>query len=280
MWITMRWDRGHRSPNLEDRRGQGGGSVNILGLAGLLPLAGRFGWKGILLLVGVVVLVQYTGVCSHGDDGPGPGAIQSEERATAPADELVNFVGYVLDDAQASFEDDFEKDGKRYTPARLVVFSDGVASGCGGASAAVGPFYCPNDQRVYIDLSFYRELQRRFGAPGDFAQAYVIAHEIGHHVQHQLGGLSGSGEKGSVETELQADCLAGMWAADAEKRGQLEEGDMKEALDAASAIGDDNIQRQTTGRVQPETWTHGSSAQRQRAFQRGHDGGTLASCGL
>ena len=276
----MRWDRDHQSPNLEDRRGQGGGSVNILGLAGLLPLVGRLGWKGILLLVAVVVLVQYTGVCSQGDAGPAPSSLQSKERASAPADELVHFVGYVLDDAQASFQDDFERAGKRYVPARLVVFSDGTSSGCGGASSAVGPFYCPLDQRVYIDLSFYRELHRRFGAPGDFAQAYVIAHEIGHHVQNQLGGLEQGDRHASIDTELQADCLAGMWAADAQRRQQLEAGDMNEALDAAAAVGDDNIQRQTSGHVQPETWTHGSSEQRQRAFKKGFDGGTLQSCGF
>ena len=277
----MRWNRDHQSPNLEDRRGQGGGSINVLGLAGLLPLVGRLGWKGILLLVAVFVIVQYTGVCSRGDDGAGPASLSNEERASAPDDELVRFVGYVLDDAQASFQDDFERAGQRYVPARLVVFTGATQSGCGGASAAVGPFYCPLDQRVYIDLSFYRELHRRFGAPGDFAQAYVIAHEIGHHVQRLLGALeAGRGQRESIETELQADCLAGMWAADAEKRKQLEVGDMKEALDAASAVGDDNIQRETSGRVQPETWTHGSSEQRQRAFKRGFEGGTLAACGF
>jgi predicted metalloprotease len=274
----MRWDRGHQSPNLEDRRGMGGGSVNILGLGALLPLFGRFGWRGILLIVGIVLLTQYTGICSGGG-GSERGVVTPAEKGEAGKDELSRFVGFVLDDAQSSWEDDFAEAGRQYQPARLVLFTGGVSSGCGSASSAVGPFYCPADRRVYIDLSFYGELQRRFGAPGDFAQAYVIAHEIGHHIQHQLGALGGSRDD-SVDTELQADCLAGAWAKDAARRDLLEPGDMNEALDAAAAVGDDNIQKKTTGTIRPETWTHGSSEQRQRAFRKGFEGGTLASCGF
>jgi hypothetical protein len=199
------------------------------------------------------------------------------ERGESSQDELSRFVGFVLDDVQESWREDFEGAGRRYQPARMVLFTGAVSSGCGGASSAVGPFYCPADRRVYIDLSFYNELHRRFGASGDFAQAYVIAHEIGHHLQNQVGELR---ETGSIETELQADCLAGVWAADAKRRQLLEPGDMEEALDAAAAVGDDSIQRRTTGTVRPETWTHGSSAQRQAAFRRGVKGASLSSCGL
>jgi len=159
-----------------------------------------------------------------------------------------------------------------------VLFTSSIGSACGSASAAVGPFYCPIDRKVYIDLSFYEMLRRRFGAPGDFAQAYVIAHEVGHHVQN-LRGLLGRGEVSSVPTELQADCLAGAWARDAQRRNLLEVGDVDEALNAASQIGDDTIQRKTQGRVQPETWTHGSAAQRSGAFRKGLEGGPGA-CGL
>jgi uncharacterized protein len=283
----MRWDRGHDSPNIEDRRGQGGGSVNILGLGALLPLIGRFGWKGILVLVAIFVIVNYTGLCTggaglcSGGGAPSPdrGAVTPSERGKTTQDELGKFVGFVLDDVQDSWKDDFQSVGHTYQPARMVLFTNAVSSGCGSASSAVGPFYCPLDRRVYIDLSFYGELQRRFGASGDFAEAYVIAHEIGHHVQNQLTGLDHEG-RGSVETELQADCLAGVWAHAAESRNLLEPGDMEEALDAASAVGDDNIQKKTTGTVRPESWTHGSSAQRQRAFKQGYQGHSLAACGL
>jgi predicted metalloprotease len=276
----MRWDRGHDSPNIEDRRGQGGGSINIMGLGALLPLIGRFGWKGILLLVAIFVIVHYTGLCSGGGGGSTErGAVTPTERGKTGADELSKFVGFVLDDVQDSWKDDFQGAGKSYQPARMVLFTNAVSSGCGSASAAVGPFYCPLDRRVYIDLSFYGELQRRFGASGDFAEAYVIAHEIGHHVQNQVHGLEHEGES-SVETELQADCLAGVWAHSAEQRNLLEPGDMEEALDAAAAVGDDNIQRRTTGTVRPESWTHGSSAQRQAAFKRGYQGHSLSACGL
>jgi predicted metalloprotease len=159
-----------------------------------------------------------------------------------------------------------------------VLFRNAIGSACGSASAAVGPFYCQLDHKVYIDLSFYDQLRRRFGAPGDFAQAYVIAHEVGHHVQN-LRGLLGRGDASSIATELQADCLAGAWAKDAQRRDLLEVGDVDEALNAASQIGDDTIQRKTQGRVQPETWTHGSAAQRSGSFKKGFSGGASA-CGI
>ncbi|HTE50041.1 MAG TPA: neutral zinc metallopeptidase [Kofleriaceae bacterium] len=282
----MRWDRGHNSPNVEDHRGEGGGG-GMGGLGLLLPLAGRFGWKGILIALVVLGLLRYGNcggaMCSGGaaDDGERRPGATSGAGAKKSDDELFRFVGFVLDDAQAFWQEEFKGAGERYRNARLSVFTDSVRSGCGNASSAVGPFYCPVDQKVYIDLSFYRELQRRFGAPGDFAQAYVIAHEIGHHVQRLRGVLGGDeGNKGSIKTELQADCLAGVWAKSAEKRNMLEAGDLSEGMTAAAAVGDDAIQKKSGGEITPETWTHGSSDQRQAAFQRGYDGGRMKSCGL
>jgi uncharacterized protein len=287
---VMRWDRGHESPNVEDRRGQGVGGGGMGGLAMLLPLAGRFGWKGILVALVVLALFRYGGDCGAlscggaADDGSGgrQSSGQIGKSSTGGSeDEQVQFVSYVLDDIQATWTRAFEKSGERYQPAHMVIFTEGVESGCGVASSAVGPFYCPSDRTIYIDLSFYRELQRRFGAPGDFAEAYVIAHEVGHHVQRLRGGLrKNQGGEGAIETELQADCLAGAWAKSAEGRKLLEAGDLAEGMNAASAVGDDSIQKKSGGDVNPETWTHGSSAQRRKAFQRGYEGGALKACGL
>jgi predicted metalloprotease len=288
----MRWDRSHDSSDVEDRRGAGGGigGIGLGGMGLLLPLFGRFGWRGILLLVIVLAFLRLggdCGMCASEDVGPdriGPGGSRgvSSERGSAPADELARFVGFVLDDTQDHWRREFEREGKEYRGGRLVLFDESVASQCGGASAAVGPFYCPLDHRVYIDLSFYRLLQSRFGAPGDFAQAYVIAHEVGHHVQNLFGSLeqSHADREASIQTELQADCLAGVWAHDAAARDLLEPGDLEEGMRAAAAVGDDAIQRQAQGRVRPESWTHGSSQQRQAALRRGYEGGHLASCGL
>jgi uncharacterized protein len=264
---------------VEDRRGAGGGSGGGPGLGLLLPLLGRFGWKGILIGIVVLVGVRYVGNC--GSDAPSERGV-AQRGSAAPEDELSRFVGFVLDDAQTYWKRAFQREGRSYERARLVLFDDAASSSCGNASSAVGPFYCPLDKRVYIDLSFYRLLQSRFGAPGDFAQAYVIAHEIGHHVQnlHDKLGRGESSGRESIATELQADCLAGVWARDAEKRELLEAGDLREGMAAAAAVGDDAIQRQSEGEVRPETWTHGSSEQRKRAFKRGHDGGDLNACGL
>jgi len=215
------------------------------------------------------------GVCTGlgGDKSSSPNPAQQTQESGAQ-DELARFAGFVFDDVQQTWNAQL----KGYETTKLVLFRDQVNSACGTASAAVGPFYCPIDHEVYIDLTFYDQLRKRFGAPGDFAQAYVIAHEIGHHVQNQSG-LLGRGEVNQIETELQADCLAGAWAKDAERRQLLEVGDIDEALGAASAIGDDTIQRKTQGHVQPETWTHGSSEQRASAFKQGYSGGAPA-CGL
>ncbi|HMG52166.1 MAG TPA: neutral zinc metallopeptidase, partial [Kofleriaceae bacterium] len=199
---------------------------------------------------------------------PGPAAVETGDS------ELTHLVGFVLDDVNHTWHEQLSG----YQDTRLVLFRNAIRSACGTATTAVGPFYCQVDHKVYIDLGFYDELRRRFGAPGDFAQAYVIAHEVGHHVQN-LRQLLGRGEVSSVEIELQADCLAGAWANSADKRGLVEVGDVDEALNAASQIGDDTIQKKTTGHVQPETFTHGSSAQRSAAFRRGHQGGA-AACGI
>jgi len=191
-----------------------------------------------------------------------------------PEDQMGQFVARVL----GSTEDVWGKLLNGYRPPTLVLYDRQTPSACGMGQSAMGPFYCPNDEKLYVDLSFYRDLQNRFHAPGDFAQAYVIAHEVGHHVQN-IRGLLGRGEVNQIETELQADCLAGAWAKDAERRDLLEIGDIDEALNAAAAIGDDTIQRKTQGRVQPETWTHGSAAQRSSSFKKGYSGGG-AACGI
>jgi len=272
----MRWDRSHESSNVEDRRGEAGPGIGMGGLGLLLPLFGRFGWRGILVLLALFLVWRYV-------DCPGGGSSQfgnMPAESSASEDELVRFVGFVFDDAQATLGQQVEHAGRDYRPAKLVVYRSAVSTGCGTASSAVGPFYCPRDFRVYIDLSFYRELRDRFGAPGDFAQAYVIGHELGHHVQNLVGDLESRSNRDSVAVELQADCLSGVWAKDAERRQLLETGDLSEAIGAASAVGDDRIQRQTTGDIRPETWTHGSAEQRAAAFQRGYRGGELRACGL
>ena len=227
-------------------------------------------------------------------DGAAPPAAQPHEVVTAPPpaprDELGEFISVVLADTEDSWTRIFSETGATYIPPKLRYFEGTTQSGCGTASAEVGPFYCPADSRVYIDLRFYRELAERFKAPGDFAQAYVIAHEVGHHVQNLLGieAQMRTAQKGrsakqrnalQVRLELQADCFAGIWAHDAQRsRGILEAGDLEEALNAAQAIGDDMLQRQAQGTVMPDTFTHGTSAQRQRWFKVGFDSGLLKSC--
>src|SRR5262245_20908312 len=274
----MRWDRDYNSPNVEDRRAEGGAGLGGGGgfpLWGLMAIAGRFGWKGIVIALIVVGLLSYSGSNLCSGSGTYDRAVDHRSAATEPADsDLTHFVGFVLDDVNRAWSDQLPG----YENTRLVRFRNAIGSAGGTATTAVGPFYCPLDRKVYIDLGFYDELRRRFGAPGDFAQAYVIAHEVGHHVQN-LRGLLGRGEVESIELELQADCLAGAWARDAKRRDLLEVGDIDEALDAAAAIGDDTIQKKTQGRVQPETWTHGSAEQRSSAFRKGLGGGA-AACGI
>jgi hypothetical protein len=277
---------GRRSGNVVDRRGQsatGGMALPIGALGGL-------GLPGLLILVAFLVCTQISGGGGgFGIDPPlttDPAAVPADP-AVAP-DEQVQFVSFVLDDLQATWAGHFEKSGQQYEDAQLVLLTSGVDSGCGFASSATGPFYCPLDGDVYIDLGFFDELSRRFGAPGDFAQAYVLAHEIGHHVQN-LTGISDEvrrlqqqnpddANELSVRLELQADCLAGVWGYTTAKRGFLEAGDLEEGLGAAAAIGDDRIQEQAGGRVNPESWTHGSSEQRVEWFRRGFESGDASRC--
>lgn len=242
----------------------------------------RYGWLVLLVLVGLSI---FGGAFRRVADEPGSPAAGQQTRS---ADTRAQFVAFVLDDVQSTWDQKLSGAAVPYRHAKLVLFTDITPTGCGFGQAATGPFYCPNDERVYIDLGFYDQLARRFGARGDFAQAYVIAHEIGHHVQNVLGiserardapraALQGA-EGLSVRMELQADCFAGVWAYTTERRDLLEAGDIDEALVAAAAIGDDRLQRRRAGTVNPETWTHGSSEQRSRWFRRGYERGDRAAC--
>jgi hypothetical protein len=273
----MRWDRGHHSDFVDDRRGERpGGGLGGAGLWLLWLIFRRFGIVGVLVAVALFVGVTWL------SSGPTQGVGDPSGQGTAEPEEAVAFVSFVLDDVQATWGQTLGRRGIEYEPARLVLFSGSVDSACGLAGAAVGPFYCPRDHKVYIDLSFYDALSRRLGAGGDFAQAYVIAHEIGHHVQHELGTLDGRREQGagggSVRAELQADCYAGVWGHSTAARSLLERGDVEEAIAATQAIGDDALQRRSEGIVRPESWTHGSSAQRRRWFERGFQSGDPTAC--
>jgi hypothetical protein len=283
----MRWTRGDRSSDIEDRRGEGGGGIGGLRVGGGIGIGGAV----ILLILSLVFGQNFFALLGDGDVAPGPGGggPSAPPRKASPAEEQqADFVSFVLDDVQDTWTREFRDLRREYERARLVLFTDATRSGCGTADAAAGPFYCPEDRKVYIDLGFYNELRNRFGAPGDFAQAYVLAHEIGHHVQHLLGltdQVRANQERSpsranalSVRLELQADCLAGIWAHSTNERRLLEEGDVDEALGAASAVGDDRIQRQAGGRVSPETWTHGSARQRAGWFRRGLESGRLQDC--
>ncbi len=286
----MKWDEGHESPDVIDRRGQGGGGGGGLGLLGLIPLVTRFrgGWVVALLIVGFVVWGGFRGLGGSTGDSPADTTATSAPAAGHKTDDKkAQFVAFVLDDTQSTWRQEFAKLGKNYRNAKLVMFTGATQTACGGGQAAQGPFYCPADERVYIDLSFYNELEQRFGAKGDFAQAYVIAHEIGHHVQKLLGisdkvssarGNQRGEEGNSVRLELQADCFAGIWAKSTDQRKLLDPGDIDDALNAAAAIGDDRIQKQAGGRVNPETWTHGSAAQRSRWFKTGYERGDINAC--
>ena len=206
---------------------------------------------------------------------------QRETRAApkgAPADEMGQFVSRILGSTEVVWGKIFQQSNAQYRPPTLVLYDGQVRSQCGTGQAAMGPFYCPNDEKLYIDLSFFRDLQTRFKAPGDFAQAYVIAHEVGHHVQNLTGSIKSNSNQQSVRVELQADCYAGVWGHHAGNMKQLDTGDVAEALNAATAIGDDRLQKQSQGRVVPESFTHGSSEQRVRWFKRGMDSGRPKDC--
>jgi predicted metalloprotease len=260
-----------------------GGGLGIGGVLILLVLSLVFGQN-------FFALVDQGGEVSTGPEvAPGPGGAPAGRKGTPAEEQVADFISFVLDDVQSTWTREFAKAGREYQRARLVLFTDATRSGCGFAESAAGPFYCPADSKVYIDLGFYNELRSRFGAPGDFAQAYVLAHEVGHHVQHLLGisdkvrdAQSGGNRQQantlSVRLELQADCLAGVWAHSTNERRLLEEGDVEEGLAAASAVGDDRIQKQMGGRVSPESWTHGSAKQRAGWFRRGLETGRINDC--
>jgi uncharacterized protein len=276
----MRWTAGNRG-NVEDMRGRSGGMrVGSLGVGGLL----------VALVLSWLTGVDFLSLLSGGDPSSGSVATSGQPIEATPQEErMVDFVDAVAGDTQATWE---QLLGSEYQRTQVVLFRDAINSACGFAEAATGPFYCPSDRKVYLDLGFFRELSERFGAPGDFAQAYVIAHEFGHPVQNLLGLTARvqqnprpGASSASVALELQADCFAGLWGHAASRQGrfeaghvELEPGDAEEALRAAASIGDDRLQRMSTGRVAPERFTHGSSAQRMEWFRRGFESGDPKRC--
>jgi predicted metalloprotease len=281
----MRWTPGGESQDIEDRRDEsGGGGFQFGGLH--IGIGGAI----ILLILSFVFKTNLFTLLSGGPGDAGPATVRHPDPARDAAERpLVEFVSFALDDTQRTWTQILpQQTGKPYRHAKLVLFRDYTQSGCGGAQSATGPFYCPDDEKVYIDLGFFDELNRRFGAPGQFAQAYVIAHELGHHVQKLLGiegkvhqmqeSDSRQANPLSVKLELQADCLAGVWAHSTQQRGLLEKGDVESALGAASAVGDDRLQKRSTGHVSPESFTHGTSQQRMHWFSTGLNNGTVAAC--
>jgi predicted metalloprotease len=274
----MRWQGGRRSANVEDRRGRGsliaGGGVGAIVLALIAALLG-----------------VDPGAIMPGGGAPTQEVAPAEPGSYRGVDEEADFISVVLAETEDMWNELFRRNGQNYREPALVLFSGAVQSACGFAQSAVGPFYCPQDQKVYLDLTFFQELHQRFGAPGDFARAYVVAHEVGHHVQTLLGvseqvrtaqsrGSQTEANRMQVMMELQADCLAGVWAHHTQRSRNvtLEQGDIEEALGAAAAIGDDRLQRRTQGHVVPESFTHGSSAQRVRWFRTGFESGEPAQC--
>ena len=290
----MRWNRDEEvSPDIEDRRGEGGGGGGFgFGGGGM-----RLGCGGIIV-VGILSLVFKRNFFALLDSNPSPNAgrpptADVTRSGPPPAQsseekERVKFVSFVINDVQKTWEAEFPRLGGTYERAKLVLFRDGTRSGCGFAESAAGPFYCPADRKVYLDLGFFDELRSRFGASGEFAEAYVIAHEFGHHVQTLLGidekMRRAQAERPSlkndlsVRLELQADCLAGVWGHATNERNILEKGDVESGLAAAAAVGDDRLQKAATGRVRPETWTHGSSKERQDWFTKGFRTGQVGAC--
>jgi len=286
----MRWIGDRESENIEDRRGGGGMPIAVGGIGGLGAI--------IILVIGLFLGIDPSTLLAllSGDQAqPQQTDTQTvdarpSQRPEAAQDRTRQFVAVVLADTEDVWRQVFESSGKTYVEPKLVLYTGQIASACGLASAASGPFYCPNDQKVYLDLSFFEEMRARFNAPGEFADAYVVAHEIGHHVQNSLGILktakseeASSDRRGanaiSVRVELQADCLAGFWAHRADRTKHIiEQGDVEAAMNAASAVGDDRLQRQSRGTVVPDSFTHGSSAQRVRWFKRGLESGDTRQC--
>jgi len=298
----MRWKGRRQSSNVEDRRGDGGGFGTGGGTGGFgrggrmrIPVGrsvGGGGISGIVILVIVFFALRACGIdpleiLAQMEDGGGTRV--ATRSADQGSDEMAQFAGVVLAETEDVWHGIFEANGATYREPTMVLFSGGVRSACGFASAASGPFYCPGDSKLYLDLDFFGELDRRFGASGDFAQAYVIAHEVGHHVQNLIGVLPEfnrqrrtmsevEANRMSVRVELQADCFAGVWAHFTEQKGLLESGDIDEALNAANQIGDDTLQRNSQGYVVPDSFNHGTSAQRREWFGRGLEGGRLDDC--
>jgi uncharacterized protein len=276
----MRWTAGGSEDDVEDRRGEGGGIGGLhIGIGGFVIVA----------ILSLVFHRNFFALLSSGSGAGAGTAIGQPQSAQDDSEKpLVEFVTFVLNDAQATWAKILTAQGTPYRHAKLVLFRNSIDSACGMAESASGPFYCPEDEKVYIDLSFYRELRDRFGAPGEFAEAYVLAHEIGHHVQKLLGiegkvrtaEIHNPQSKGALsqKLELQADCFAGVWGHSTEQRNLLDPNDLNSALKAAAAVGDDRLQKMTIGRVNPDTFTHGTSAQRMSWFRRGFDNGTIAAC--
>ena len=273
----MKWRPGGRSAHIEDQRGQSRGrgrGVKRLGLGTIVVGIALYYFLGQDVLG--LLSTQSETASTHGQ----PTSEQDEE--------LVQFISFVLDDLQSTWQQTFAKQGQTFRHTNLVLFTDEIQSACGFSSAATGPFYCPADQKIYIDLGFYRQLRDNLGAPGDFAQAYVLAHEMAHHIQTLLGisttvarqrrTAPSKANELSIRQELQADCFAGVWAYSTKRRNLLDPGDIEEGLRTAASIGDDRLQKRSTGRVAPETWTHGSSRQRVQWFQRGLSSGSITDC--
>lgn len=280
----MRWTPGGRSDDLEDRRDDsgGGGGFNFGGI--------HIGIGGFLILLVLSIVFKRDFLSLAGVGGPSAPTQNSQPDTALDQREepLVQFVSFVLDDTQKTWTQILSAEGVPYRHAKLVLFRDSIDSACGMAQSATGPFYCPEDEKVYIDLGFFSELKQRFGAPGEFAQAYVLAHEIGHHIQ-KLIGVEGkvraeqerdpsSARSLSVRLELQADCFAGVWGYSTSQRNLLAAGEVQEGLNAAGAVGDDRLQRMSTGHVNPDSFTHGSSQQRMDWFQKGFSTGDMKSC--
>jgi hypothetical protein len=282
----MKWTPGGDSGDIEDRRDESGGGGGGFQFGGIhIGIGGAI----VLAILSFIFKTNLFALLGNGGGDSGAAVSRPDPARDAAEKPTEQFVSFVLDDAQSTWTQILpQQTGDQYHHARLVLFRNATYSGCGGAQSSIGPFYCPEDEKVYIDLGFFDELSRRFGAPGQFAQAYVLAHELGHHVQ-KLTGIqskvrqmqqSNSREVNplSVKMELQADCFAGVWAHSTQQRGLLEKGDVESALGAAAAVGDDRLQKMSTGRVSPESFTHGTSQQRMHWFNAGLDGGTVAAC--
>jgi uncharacterized protein len=293
----MEWRGRRQSDNVEDRRGASTGR-SPFGRGGMrIPIGGggrRGGGLSIGGIVVVLIICWITGInpltlLSGGDIGLDGGGYEQAQPQAPANDEMTAFVRTVLADTEDTWAQIFQASGETYRDPTLVLFSGQVRSACGFASSASGPFYCPGDQKLYLDTTFFDELSKRFGASGDFAEAYVIAHEVGHHVQNLIGVLpkfnqmrqrmsETEANRMSVRVELQADCFAGVWGKHTDQKGLLSQGDLEEALNAAQQIGDDTLQKRSQGYVVPESFNHGTSAQRMRWFQRGFDSGNMNAC--